>query len=1009
MSLAPPLRVTPDLDDGNARFLAVASWLAYLPDPSATDAFAQHLGLAGTPHASGSTQAFVGANDGQIVVAFRGTQDPRTLEGLQDWLINADFQLAAPAGVLGGADFEPVGVDARFHRGFLGALEAVWDPVLEHVLAERTKALRPLWVTGHSLGGALATLAAWRFYRQRIDVQQIYTFAAPMVGNQAAAEGYDSQFGDQLIRYVVPDDPVPWLPRSGWLTNRYVQAGRQVLLAADPAFAQSPTPAFFEEIGRAAQQMTAITQANFLSFFWDQIQARVRAHNLDHSYIPKIETRITPPVQPWADIWASKPFPEAAPVAAAPVPVGASVAAPREAVASAAVLSLAAGLTAAAGAGPATLVAGVAQGVQPTMDPHLQWVLTRQRHGRLKQASVSVDAGEVAVIARVTDRAAWEALTEVRVGAVLGEKEDGTEIVTGRIPVGRIEAVHAQPFVTSLKAAVPLRPSLSATLAETGARADLLPGGYRANGGQGVVVGVIDFGFDVAHRHFRRTDPTGTTRLLTLWNQGGPSGPQSPYGYGRVYSPAEINSALGQRDPYAYLGYGPAEDPSGTHGTHVTDIAAGNGYSAGPGQPSNTPGVAPQADLVFVELSATDLPAAGPAGVTTSLGDSVRLLEALDFVFTEASNRPCVINVSLGTNGGPHDGTTLVEQGIDRLVRGKPNRAVVIAAANSYADGIHAAGTVPAAGTYSLTWQVPDDRLTPSELQVWYSGNAQLSAELLGPDGGSLMTVGPGANQDARLAGRVVLLVANRLHDPNNGDNQIAVFLDAETPAGNYVVRLHNAGQQPVSVHAWIERDDVSPSRFAPPNDNSHTIGSISCGKETIAVGSYDAHWPATPLSYFSSAGPTRDGRKKPEVSAPGHDVWAAQSRSSTGVVRKSGTSMAAPAVTGLVALLLADAAAKGVALSITQIRAALEASARKNPPAGPNWDPRYGFGRATVMVAPVPQAPSAPQPAGPAPPTNAESLGGSTEPPPQAPTPAATEPAAGSPTRRRSTRRRNA
>src|SRR5207244_230688 len=106
--------------------------------------------------------------------------------------------------------------------------------------------------------------------------------------------------------------------------------------------------------------------------------------------------------------------------------------------------------------------------------------------------------------------------------------------------------------------------------------------------------------------------------------------------------------------------------------------------------------------------------------------------------------------------------------------------------------------------------------------------------------------------------------------------------------------------------------------------DNSHTIGSISCGRESVAVGSYDAHKDNLPISFFSNAGPTRDGRQKPEVSAPGHAVWAAWSRTSTGVVQKSGTSMAAPAVAGLVALMLADAHARGISLDSTAIRALL-------------------------------------------------------------------------------------
>src|SRR6185369_2308614 len=106
---------------------------------------------------------------------------------------------------------------------------------------------------------------------------------------------------------------------------------------------------------------------------------------------------------------------------------------------------------------------------------------------------------------------------------------------------------------------------------------------------------------------------------------------------------------------------------------------------------------------------------------------------------------------------------------------------------------------------------------------------------------------------------------------------------------------------------------------------------------------------PQFPISSFSSAGPTRDGRQKPEVSAPGLHVMAARSMTRTGVVRKSGTSMAAPAITGLVALMFAEALRNAVNLPVGAVRNQLMNTAQVNPPAVAQggWDSRYGFGRA--------------------------------------------------------------
>src|SRR5262249_51238688 len=149
------------------------------------------------------------------------------------------------------------------------------------------------------------------------------------------------------------------------------------------------------------------------------------------------------------------------------------------------------------------------------------------------------------------------------------------------------------------------------------------------------------------------------------------------------------------------------------------------------------------------------------------------------FIFDFAGNRPCVINVSLGTNAGPHDGSTLVEEGIDRMIRQSANRAVCIAASNSFNDGIHATGQVPAAGTLDLSWSIPLRDVTNNQLDLWYPGTGSLTVEILTPSGTSIVTVQPGQNRAVTGAnGKTVLYVSNRLNDPNNGDNHLGIFLE---------------------------------------------------------------------------------------------------------------------------------------------------------------------------------------------------------------------------------------
>lgn len=569
------------------------------------------------------------------------------------------------------------------------------------------------------------------------------------------------------------------------------------------------------------------------------------------------------------------------------------------------------------------------------MDPKLQQAILLNRSGIRKSPTSSTSEDELAVIASVTNETAWNELTEVR-NPTLITTAMGTEpaIVTGRIPIKRIEYIRNLPFVKSLKAARRLIPALLNTVPDIGANKYApLP---KQTGGKGVLVGIIDFGCDFAHQNF--IDKTGKTRLLKFWDQtAATNGNGVPYG--KLHTATEINNALKNKKPYDALGMSLT---TGSHGTHVMDIAAGNGRGSG------APGVAPAAELLFVQLSTSNIPWDGPDVVGKNFGDSVNLIEAIRYIFDQAGKKPCVINISLGTNGGPHDGSTLVEKAIDGMLQEKPNRAVVIAASNSHDDGIHASGNVPAKGSFDLSWLVDGNDFTENEMELWYKGTDQLSVELIDPTGKSLGIVEPNeTGQIKDTTGHLQMVITNRLHDPNNNDNVINVWLK-ERNTGNWTVRLINHTAKATHFHAWIERDDSGQSVFGGQRDDSHTLGSISCGHKSIAVASYDATKKGFPISWFSSEGPTRDGRKKPEIAAPGSNILAANSTTKKERVLMSGTSMAAPAVTGSIALLFAAAAASNKSLTIDQLRTIITKKGRIAPPEKA-WDPRFGFGRIFV------------------------------------------------------------
>jgi len=118
--------------------------------------------------------------------------------------------------------------------------------------------------------------------------------------------------------------------------------------------------------------------------------------------------------------------------------------------------------------------------------------------------------------------------------------------------------------------------------------------------------------------------------------------------------------------------------------------------------------------------------------------------------------------------------------------------------------------------------------------------------------------------------------------------------------------------------------------------------------KNVIAVGAVDAALPIQ-VGDFSSYGPTRDGRQKPEVAAPGVQVRAARGGTSTEIKLDSGTSMAAPHVAGAIALLLSRMAKTQQPIpTSTQIASALR---RKTRNYNGRWAPGQGFGIVDVAA----------------------------------------------------------
>ncbi|MGE0223215.1 MAG: S8 family serine peptidase [Acetobacteraceae bacterium] len=525
--------------------------------------------------------------------------------------------------------------------------------------------------------------------------------------------------------------------------------------------------------------------------------------------------------------------------------------------------------------------------------------------------------------------------------------------------------------------------------------------------GRGVVVGVIDWGCDFVHPAFRH--PDGTTRLRYLWDQNlppaGGNGAPGPGGLGRVFDAATLNYALQTPNPYWTLDYSPdhnlfAPRVPGTpvHGTHVMGVAAGSAAAChheetqpscecettcdkksanAPAEPRTgyraaalPPGVAPGADLIFVHLP--------PKGVPTSQDPSsgAALLQAVLWLFSKAEPQPTVVNLSLGTNSGSHDGSSILEVALDWILN-QPGRMIVLPAGNSYDADLHASGTVPVGGKSSLTWIFKEGDPTINVMDVWYETGTPdpvLTVTLTAPDKTEYTQAAPGAplliTRFNRLVGTVTTGVQPNPSAPGFLQQIHIELWSIRFEKEDWRLGLNlSVGTDPVQFHAWIDRDDLSSqtqSNFAPNEaDRSSTLASLSCGRNTLCVGAYYEIPPGQPITSFTGAGPTRDGRPKPDVAAPGWRVLSANayggplqepgSKTAYSLTAPmDGTSVSVPHVTGLVALALQTqptSSAKQIGdlvRSWTQVMPpTIEPPIPPIPPVPPrNWDERFGYGR---------------------------------------------------------------
>lgn len=413
-----------------------------------------------------------------------------------------------------------------------------------------------------------------------------------------------------------------------------------------------------------------------------------------------------------------------------------------------------------------------------------------------------------------------------------------------------------------------------------GAGAGVISGLESGLTGRGVLVAVIDSGIDYFHPDFR--NPDGTTRIGLLADQD----------RDRIYTREEINAALETGSRSSALELVPSTDPSG-HGTAVAAIAAGNGREGN----GVYRGVAYESELMVVKLGTP---------LTDSFPRTTQLMKALDLVVRRARdmNRPLAVNISFGNTYGSHDGTSLLETFINDI--SNIGRNVIVAGTGNEGTGAgHRAGSLVMGQEENAQLSIAPYE-TGMGVQLWKSYVDQFSIRLVTPSGEVIGPIdsrlGP---QTLRYGGTRILIYYGKPSPFSRAQEVYFDFLPVRDylDSGIWTFRLTPERIVTGRYDMWLpSRGILNPStRFLRPVPET-TLTIPSTAANVISVGAYDDSYRA--YADFSGRGFTRQTQQvKPDLAAPGVDIVTA--RRGGGYEAVTGTSFAAPFVTGSAALLM--------------------------------------------------------------------------------------------------------